>query len=297
VATLETTPGRVAPSPQPAAQRLRRAVRMVGFYTGLAVLTVIFVAPLLWMLSTSLKTTTGATRLPLVWVPDPVSTVGYETILRPGSDTPVLRWFVNSVIAATAHAALVVAVAAPAAYALARMEFRLKKLMFPLIVATLFIPPIIFLTPNFLIVDRLGWIDTLLALIVPGAAGAFGVFFLRQFFLGIPSELEEAAIVDGANTWVVFSRVVLPLSKPALATLVLLSFLTNWNDFLWPVYVLFSRTMMTLPPGLATLQGAYTVNYPVIMAGAVIASVPVLVLFVLAQRFIIEGVSRTGLKG
>lgn len=271
--------------------------RAVGFYAGLVVLTAIFVGPLLWMISTSLKTTAAATRFPLRWIPETFSTAAYETILRPGSDTPVFRWFINSLVAATAHAALVVATAAPAAYALARMEFGLKRLMFPMIVSTLFIPPIIFLTPNFLLVDRLGWIDTLAALVIPGAAGAFGVFFLRQFFLSIPVELEEAAYVDGANRFVVFFRIVLPLSKPALATLVVLSFLSNWNDFLWPVYVIFTRVRQTLPPGLATLQGAYTINYPVIMAGAVIASIPVLVLFVIAQRFIIEGVSQTGVKG
>lgn len=275
----------------------RRVIRSIGFYALMLALVAVFVAPLLWMVSTSLKSTSAATRLPLQWIPEVLSTEGYSTILRPGSDTPVFRWFLNSMIAASAHAALVVATAAPAAYALARMEFRLKKVMFPLIISTLFIPPIMFLTPNFLIVNWLGWIDSLLALIVPTAAGAFGVFFLRQFFLSIPVELEEAAYVDGANRFTVFMRIVLPLSKPALATLVVLSFLTNWNDFLWPVYVLFTRANQTLPPGLATLQGAYTTNYPVIMAGAVIASVPVLVLFVFAQRFIIEGVSRTGVKG
>src|SRR3712207_9438006 len=118
------------------------------------------------------------------------------------------------------------------------------------------------------------WLDTLTAIIVPTAASAFGVFFLRQFFIGLPVELEEAARVDGAKPWQTFFRVVLPLSKPALSTLLLLSFLTNWNDFLWPLYVLFSPERLTLPPGLAILQGAYTINYPVIMAGGVGAGGP-----------------------
>ena len=161
----------------------------------------------------------------------------------------------------------------------------------------MFIPGFVFLIPNYLIVDRLGWIDTCWASSSPGAAGAFGVFFLRQFFLSLPAELEEAALIDGANRWQIFTQVVLPLARPALATLAVLSFLANWNDFLWALYVLFSPEKLTLPPGLATLQGAYTTNYPVIMAGGVLASVPVLVLFVLAQRYVIEGVARTGLKG
>jgi len=260
-------------------------------------LALVFVGPLLWMLSTSLKTASDATSLPLSWIPENPTLEAYRTILQAGSDTPVLRWFLNSMVAATLHAALVVATAAPAAYALARMDFRFKRPIFAAIISTLFIPPIIFLIPTFLIVDRLGWIDTLTALVVPGAAGAFGVFFLRQLFLAVPVELEEAAYLDGANRFTVFLRIVLPLSKPALVTLGVLSFLSNWNDFLWPVYVIFTRTRETLPPGLATLQGAFTQNYPVVMAGAVIASVPVLVLYVLAQRHIIEGVSQTGVKG
>jgi hypothetical protein len=181
--------------------------------------------------------------------------------------------------------------------ALARMTFRGKDILFAGIIATLFIPQFVFLMPNYLIVDYFGWLDTLLAVIVPGAAGAFGVFFLRQFFLSLPQELEEAALIDGANRYQIFLRIILPLSRAPLATLAVLSVLTNWNDFLWPVYVLFSPQNLTLPPGLSILQGAYNTNYTVIMAGGVIASIPVLVLYLFAQRYIIEGVSRSGLKG
>jgi multiple sugar transport system permease protein len=169
--------------------------------------------------------------------------------------------------------------------------------VFAIIVATLFVPPVILIIPNYEIVGRLYWLDTLIAIIVPTAANAFGVFFLRQFFLQLPLELEESATLDGANQWQTFWRVVLPLSRPALATLALLAFLTNWNDFLWPVYVLFSPENQTLQAGLSTLQSANAVRYDLLMAGAVIASVPVLLLFMIAQRFVIEGVSRSGLKG
>jgi multiple sugar transport system permease protein len=177
------------------------------------------------------------------------------------------------------------------------MEFRGKRVVFALIVATLFVPPVILVIPNYLIVGQLRWLDTLVAVIVPTAAGAFGVFFLRQFFISLPTELEESAYLDGANTWQVFSKIVVPLSRPALATLTLLAFLTNWNDFLWPVYVLFSPENQTLQAGLSTLQSANNVRYDLLMAGAVIASVPVLILYALSQRFVIEGVSRSGLKG
>ena len=184
-----------------------------------------------------------------------------------------------------------------AAYPLARMRFRGRGVVFGLIVATLFVPPVILIIPNYLIVGDLKWLDTLAAVIVPTAASAFGVFFLRQFFLSLPAELEEAARLDGANLFQIFTRVVLPLSKPALVTLAVLAFLTNWNDFLWPVYVLFSPESQTLPAGLSTLQSANNVRYDLLMAGAVIASLPVLVLYCFAQRFIIEGVARSGLKG
>jgi multiple sugar transport system permease protein len=272
-------------------------MRRFLFYAVVVALTAVFIVPLVWMVITSFKSYSSAQQSPPTWLPDPVATYGYEQLFQPGSQNPVLRWFLNSMLAATLHAALVLVTASTAAYALARMRFRGRGAMFALIVATLFVPPATLIIPNFLVADTLGWLDTITAVVVPGAASAFGVFFLRQFFLSLPRELEEAAVLDGANQWQVFLRVVLPLSKPALATLTVLSFLTNWNDFLWPVYVLFSADRLTLPAGLGLLQGAYIADYPVIMAGAVLASVPALLLFVLAQRYIIEGVSRSGLKG
>ncbi|GAA4570207.1 carbohydrate ABC transporter permease [Micromonospora coerulea] len=271
---------------------LRRGVR----YAVLLLITAVFVTPLVWMLLTSLKTYDNAQQDPPSWLPNPFSTYGYDQIVN-NTANPVLRWFGNSLLAASLHTLLVLVTASMAAYALARLRFRGRKLSFALIVGTLFLPPTSLIIPNFVIAERLGWIDTLTVVVVPGAASAFGVFFLRQFFLSIPQELEEAAVLDGANHWQIFFQVLLPLSKPALATLAVLSFLTNWNDFLWPVYVLFSPERLTLPAGLGLLQGAYVTDYPVIMAGAVLASVPVLILFVLAQRHIIQGVSRSGLKG
>ena len=271
--------------------------KLILSYAALGLITLVFVAPLLWMISTSFKTNPETTQWPLSWIPREFSVEGYSELFNATSETPVLRWFLNSLIAATAHAVLVLITAAPAAYALARMHFRGKGVMFGVIVSTLFIPPIILITPLYLVVDSLGWLDTLLAVIVPSAAGALGVFLLRQFFVSLPRELEEAAVLDGANRFQIFTRVILPLSKAPLATLALLSFLTNWNDFLWPVYVLFSPQNLVLPPGLSKLNGAYDTDYAVIMAGGVLASIPVLILFLIAQRYIIEGVSRSGLKG
>jgi multiple sugar transport system permease protein len=265
-------------------------------YGALAILALLFVSPMVFMIVTSFKTPDQATSTPPSLVPTKPTTQAYDRILT-AADTPVFQWFLNSLMAATAHAALVVATSALAAYALARLRFRGKNFVFGIIIATLFVPPVILVIPNYEIVGRLMWLDTLIAIIVPTAASAFGVFFLRQFFMQLPRELEESAFLDGANRWQVFSKVILPLSKPALATLGLLSFLTNWNDFLWPVYVLFSAENRTLQAGLATLQSANSVRYDLLMAGAVVASVPVLLLYVLAQRYVIEGVSRSGLKG
>jgi multiple sugar transport system permease protein len=272
------------------------ALRRTAFYTGLILLTIVFVSPLLYMVSTSFKTDVESVSANPTWIPKSPTVEGYRTMFAT-SQTPVLRWFLNSLLAAIGQAALIVIVASMAAYALARMEFRGRKLLTGVILATLFIPPVSLLVPNYVTVSNLGWLDSLPAVIVPGAAGAFGVFFLRQFFVSLPPELEEAAVLDGANRFQIFWKVILPLSKPALATLALLSFLTNWNDFLWPLYVLFSPDRLTLQPGLSTLQSAFTTNYATIMVGGVIASVPVLIMYIIAQRFVIEGVSRSGLKG
>ena len=272
------------------------AVRRTTFYGVLILLTLVFVSPLLFMVTTSFKTDVESVSATPTWIPKQPTVEGYRTMLET-AQTPVLRWFLNSLLAATGQAILIVLVASMAAYALARMEFRGRRLLTVMILATLFIPPVSLLVPNYVIVSQLGWLDSLPAVIVPGAAGAFGVFFLRQFFISLPHELEEAALLDGANRFQIFYKVILPLSKPALATLALLSFLVNWNDFLWPLYVLFSPGRLTLQPGLSTLQSAFSTNYATIMVGGVIASVPVLIMYIIAQRFVIEGVSRSGLKG
>ena len=274
----------------------KSAGQLVVRYLVLGILGLLFISPIIFMVVTSFKTRQETTAIPPSWIPSDPTTQAYREILT-SSGTPVLRWFANSVFAAVCNAALVVATAALAAYPLARMEFRGKRIVFAIIVATLFVPPVILTIPNYLIVGQLAWLDTLVAVIVPTAASAFGVFFLRQFFLSLPKELEEAATLDGANRFQTFWKVILPLSRPALVTLAMLSFLTNWNDFLWPVYVLFSPESQTLPAGLATLQSANSVRYDLLMAGAVIASAPALLLFVFAQRFVIEGVSRSGIKG
>jgi len=289
---------RPAEAPSPA--RRRRAYRQDRngpfFWVAIVTLSLIFVIPLVWMILTSFRTVEDSRRIPMTLIPDELTLRAYQLMFA-DEQNPVFLWALNSLLAATGHVLLVLITASMAAYALARLEFRGKNALFGIIVITLFVPGFIFLMPNYLIMDQLGWLDTLIALIVPGAAGAFGVFFLRQFFLAIPKELEESARIDGANTWQIFTRIMLPNSKPALVTLALIAFLANWNDFIWPIFVLFSPERLTLPAGLSTLQAAYNIDYPVVMAGATFAAVPVLILFMFVQRYVIEGVATSGLKG
>ena len=256
----------------------------------------IWVVPTYWLLMTAFKDQNDAIAAIPTWWPRTITLENFTRIL--GEDqTPVFRWFWNSIKAATLHTLLVLLVATPAAYALARFDFKFKKAITGMVLASLFIPGIALFVPNYVTVSRLGWIDDLAAIVVPGAASALAVFFLRQFFVSFPKEIDEAAILDGCTRSQVFRLIALPLSKPAIATIGTLVFLGNWNDFLWPLYVLISPENLTLQPGLQTLQSAYTTDYATIMTGAAIASIPVLIIYIFAQKYIIEGITRSGIKG
>jgi multiple sugar transport system permease protein len=281
---------------EPARRRApRRTANRVVLYVVLSLVALLIVLPLLWIVLTSFKTDGDAIRNPFSALPNPFSMDAYVTLAS--GQQPIFRWFLNSLLAATLQTAIILVTASAAAYALARLEFWGKRIVFGAIIATLLVPPVIFLIPNYLIVQNLGWLDTIWAISIPGAASAFGVFFLRQFFIGLPVEIEEAARIDGAGDLRIFLQIVIPLARPALATLAVLSFLANWNDFLWPVYVLLSPENLTLQPGLAQLQGAYSTHFAIVMAGAVIASIPVLILFSIAQRHIVDSVASSGVKG
>jgi multiple sugar transport system permease protein len=263
-------------------------------YLVLILIGAFFVLPIAWMFSTAFKP--FVETLQPTWIPQAPTFENFTNIFNDPS-IPVLRWFMNSVGVALAFTALVVVIDALAAYAYARMEFVGRNLLFGLLLATLVMPGIMFLVPNYLTVVRLGWLNTYQGVIAPGLSGVFGVFFLRQFFQSIPKELEEAAYIDGATIFTTFLRVSLPLAKGAIATLAIITFLTSWNDFLWPLLILNDRTLQTLPVGLATIQGQYTFDYGKLMAGAVVTAVPVLVLYIFLQRYIIQNVAMTGLKG
>jgi multiple sugar transport system permease protein len=264
-------------------------------YVLLILFGLFFVLPLIWMVVTAFKP--REEWLNPNWIPIQPTLQNFTSVFEDPT-LPVARWFFNSLFIAVAFTFLTLVIDSLAAYAYARMEFRGRKPLFGLLLATLVMPGIMFLIPNFITVANFGWLGTYQGVIAPGLASVFGVFFLRQFFLSLPRELEEAAFVDGASVLQTFVRIVLPLSGGALATLGVITFLSTWNDFLWPLLIVGSdRQMQTLPVGLATLQGQYTFDYGKLMAGAMVLSVPVLLLYVLGQRYIIRSVATTGLKG
>jgi len=290
-----TTTASVPQQVPPRRKRRRTPVATIVLYVVLTLLALAIVVPLVWIVLTSFKTDFDAINTPLNPIPHPFTLNAYQTLAS--GQQPIFLWFLNSLAAGVLQTVLILITASAGAYALARLEFAGKKIVFGVIVATLLVPPVIFLIPNYLTVQSLGWLDSIWAITIPGSAGAFGIFFLRQFFVGLPPEIEEAARMDGAGDFRIFWQIVLPLSRPALATLAVLSFLNNWNDFLWPVYVLLSPEHQTLQPGLAVLQGAYSTHFGIVMAGALIASVPVLILFTIAQRQIVDSVASSGVKG
>lgn len=258
------------------------------------------VAPVLWMVSTSLKPESDTVSETIHWIPqntDPKVMLGsYHKLFTDVNDFPVGRWFLNSVFISLTGTLLVLTVTSMAAYALSRLRFRGREGLFRVVLATLMIPAPVTLIPVFVIVTRLGLFDRYPALILPGGASAFGVFLLRQFFMGIPAELEEAAFLDGATHLQVFRRVMVPLCKPALGTLAIFTFIGFWNDFAWPLIVTNDLSMRTLPVGLAIFQGQYVTQYGMTMAAAVLATIPMLVAFLIFQKNITEGIAMTGLK-
>ncbi len=264
-------------------------------------LAIAWLLPAVWVLVTSLKLTENIVRVPPEWIPWPATLAHYGEVLFSSSRTARIgRAFLNSTVVSLGSVAVVVLTSAMAAYPLARMRFRGRDAIFGVLVGSLMIPNAVVLVPQYVLVQRLGWLSSYQGLIVPEAAMtfAFGVFLLRQFFLTIPSELEDAARIDGADPWQIFTRIVLPLSQPVLGALAIFAFRSAWNDFLWPLIAVNKPDMFPLPVALAMLRGAYAAeSYGPIMAGAVLSALPLLIVFLVANRRIVEGVRVSALKG
>jgi len=266
-------------------------------YCSMIAAAILFVAPVVWMLVMSFLPESEIFQPVPHWLPQHPTLSNYTELLKRAEEAPVMRWFANSLFVSLTSTFAYLLLSSMAAYAFARLTFPGRDMLFFLVLATLVIPGQVTIIPVFLILQRLGWFNTFYALIVPGLAGVFGVFLLRQFFLTIPRELEEAAVMDGCSTAGIYRRIILPLGKPALATLGIFSFLGSWNDFMLPLIAVNETDMRTLPVGLMIFLGRYTMQYGLVMAAAAVATVPVIVVFLLFQRHIVSGVVLTDLKG
>jgi multiple sugar transport system permease protein len=279
----------------------RRRLPFSPWHLVLIPATLILILPFAWLLITSVETSAEALHFPPILTPHVIKISNYAAAFR---SAPFGRFFINSSVVAVTTVLSNLVLCSLAGYAFARLRFLGRGALFIVIMATLMVPFQVTMIPQFIITKWLGThvlesvgINHIGALILPNAATAFGIFFLRQFFRTLPIEYEESARVDGASRLKVLARIVLPLSVPALATLAALTFLDSWNNFLWPLIAVNSTSEMTLPLGLATFQGAHSTEWPLLMAGNVMSLIPMLFIFFAAQRYFVRSVASTGLAG
>jgi multiple sugar transport system permease protein len=263
---------------------------------GLTAIAIVWLLPIVWIIVTALKPEPEIIRLPIRWLPERWTVENFGAALTTARTANVAVAFANSLVVAILETVLTLAIDAMAAYALARLAFRGRSVAFAVIVASIMVPTQITLVPLYAMFQQIGWLSSYQALILPGLSRAFGVFLLRQFFLSVPRELEDAARIDGAGVFTIFYRVALPLVQPAMASLAIFTFLRSWNEFTWPLIVISRNDMMTLPVALARLLFAYRVEYGIVMAAAAFSAIPLIVVFFIFQRQIVQGIALTGLK-
>ncbi|NMG58345.1 carbohydrate ABC transporter permease [Geitlerinema sp. P-1104] len=277
------------------AQSTRSPLHALLLYLLLSLLALLMLFPLLWLLSTALKSPQeNLFQIPPQWLPQQ-PTLG--NFIRVWQSQPFGRYLFNSTLVAIGTVVFNLIFCSLAAYPLARLQFRGRDLIFTAIVATLAIPFQIIMVPLYVLTIQLGLNNTYLGIMFPYLAGAFGIFLLRQAFAAVPKELEEAARMDGCSELGIWARIMLPAIRPALVTLAIFTFIGSWGDFLWPLIILDRPELYTLPLGVAQLSGAFSLDWRLIAAGAIISIVPVLVVFVLVQRYIISSNVSSGIKG
>lgn len=274
-------------------EAVRRRLPFSPTHLILIPLALVMVTPLAWMVMTSIQTPDEARHFPPV-LPSGIHWQNYTDAIN---GAPFGRFFLNSMLVTSAAVLGNLVLCSLAGYAFARVRFFGRDVLFVVLLATLMIPFQVVMIPIFLIMRHLGLVDSLGALILPNLVTPFGIFLMRQFFRTLPIELEEAARIDGCSRLGTLIRIVLPLSGPALATLAVIAFLWNWNDFLWPLVVIQSEHNMTLQLGLSTFQGAHSTAWTLLMAGNVLAVLPMLVAFLLAQRHFVNSIASAGIKG
>nr|WP_273368369.1 carbohydrate ABC transporter permease [Alicyclobacillus herbarius] len=261
----------------------------------LSIGAIVMVAPFVWMVLSSLKTPADIFRIPPTLFP---TTWQWSNFPEALSELPFGRAYFNSFYISVLVVGGQLLTCSMAAFAFAKIRFRFRNALFLLFLATMMVPAQVTIVPLFLIMKEFGWLNTSLSLIVPGALfNAFGVFLLRQFFMSIPDEIQEAAIMDGANLWHIYVRIMLPLVRPALSALGVVSFMGSWNNFFYPLVFLNSPNQFTVPVLLNLFKGLYSVNWPDMMAASTVAVIPVLIVYIIGQRYIIEGIAMTGIKG
>jgi multiple sugar transport system permease protein len=255
---------------------------------------VVIMSPLAWAVFTSLKSETEAVEVPPHWLPKDWTGQAWSAMFATGNITD---WFVNSLVVSVCVTTVVLLVSALAGYGFARTEFRGKAVLMGVVMAGLMISPAVLGVPLFTTVQQMGMVDTYWGMILPQCAPAAMVYILYKFFQGIPRELEEAAFIDGAGRWRIFFTIVLPLSRPSLAAVGIFTFISSWNNFLWPYMVTNNPDLMTMPNGIATVMNSYGIQWAQLMAGGLMAGLPLIVVFVFFQRQIVAGVAHTGLAG
>jgi multiple sugar transport system permease protein len=256
--------------------------------------SLIWLIPLLWALDTALKPNAETTKVPTTWLIDNPTLESFRSVIADGD---ILNWYAASFITSTAVAAGTVFTGSMAAYALSRLRFRGRQLVFWVVLAGIMIPQQVLIVPLFREFDAFGLLNTYWAVILPQVPTAIAVFIFKQFFDGLPRDLEEAAYLDGAGYWRVYRTIIMPLARPAVAAVAIFSFVWSWNNLLWPLLVLTNPDLMTIPVGLASAQGTYGIRYADIMAISLLGALPLMLVFLLFQRRIVEGIAGTGLKG
>lgn len=273
---------------------LRDGINRSFVYLVLSLFGLSMIFPFLWMLSTSLKEPSQIFTTNLQLWPNPVV---WQNYAEAWNAIPFGRFYLNSIFVALAVTFGQLVTCSMAAYAFSRLRFPGRDNLFFGYLATMMIPGMVTIIPVFILLKQLGWLDTYKALILPGIFSAYGTFMLRQFFMTLPVDLEDAAKIDGCSLWRIYWQIILPLSKPALATLATFTFLGNWQSFFWPLIITSSEKMKTLPVGLSYFQDIYSTNWTLLMAGSIIVLAPALIMFILNQKFITQGIALTGLKG
>lgn len=271
-----------------------KVVGRIVLYAFLVFFLIVALVPFVWMISSSLKSSTDVFTIPMHWIPE---TFRWENYVEIWQKVPLLTYFKNTAVVAVVVTFMQILTSSFAAYAFAKMQFKGRDLLFMCYIGTIAVPWQVYMVPQFIMMRNIGLYDTLWSLVVLQSFSAFGVFLMRQFYLGIPNELSEAARIDGLSEYGIWARIVLPLAKPAIATLCIFTFVNTWNDYMGPLIYLTSDLNKTIQVGLRRFIQAYTADYNLIMAASLCSLIPVTIVFLFLQRYFIEGIATTGLKG